>query len=159
MHMSEPAESHTPSRVLERTEPLRASGWSRVLAGGLAIACLAVLSMGAWLNPSNAGHGTHTQLGLKPCLWAVALDKPCMTCGMTTSFAHAGEGDWLQSFLNQPMGSLLVVLTSVMFWCSATQAFTGARIGTMVQPMLRPRLFIVFTILMLLAWGYKALTW
>ena len=157
--MSEPAEPQTQTRVYERTQPLQASGWSRVFAGALALACLAVLSMGAWLEPSDAGHGTHTQLGLKPCIWAVTLDKPCMTCGMTTSFAHAGEGDWIGSFLNQPMGSVLVVLASVIFWCGATQALTGARIGTMVQPALRPKTFIVFLILMLLAWGYKVITW
>ena len=159
MHMSEPAEPHAQPRVFERTHPLQASGWSRVLAGALALACLTVLALGAWLEPSEAGHGTHTQLGMKPCIWAVTLDKPCMTCGMTTSFAYAGEGDWIGSFLNQPMGSVLVVIASVMFWCGAAQALIGARIGTMVQPIFRPKSFIVFLILMLAAWGYKVITW
>lgn len=162
MHMSAPAEQTppaTPKRVTERTVPLRASGWSRVFSACIAIACLSVLSMGAWLNPSNEGHGTHTQLGLQPCMWAATLDKPCMTCGMTTSFAHAGEGDWLGSFLTQPMGSLLVVLTSVVFWGAAVQTISGARVGTMVQPALRPRVFIALGVLLLLAWGYKVITW
>ena len=162
MHMSAPAEQSTetgPVRVVERSVPLRATGWSRVFSAVIMIGCLSVLSMGAWLNPSDAGHGTHTQLGLKPCMWAATLDKPCMTCGMTTSFAHAGEGHWLSSFLTQPMGSLLVVLTSVVFWGALVQTVTGARIGTMVQPALRPRVFIVLGVLLLLAWGYKVITW
>jgi hypothetical protein len=159
MHMSEPAEQTTPTRVYERTHPLRASLMSRLLAAGVAIASLAVLSIGAWMQPATEGHGTHTQLGLNPCVWAVTLDKPCMTCGMTTSFAHAGEGHWVTSFLNQPMGAFLVILTSVMFWGGATQALTGARIGTMIQPALRPRVFVALGIMMLLAWAYKVITW
>jgi hypothetical protein len=159
MHMSEPAEHMNQKRVIERTHPLRANAFSRLFAAGVAAASLAVLSIGAWMQPAVEGHGTHTQLGLKPCMWAVTLDKPCMTCGMTTSFAHAGEGHWVTSFLNQPMGAFLVILTSVMFWGGVTQALTGARIGTMIQPALRPRVFIVLGIMMLLAWGYKVITW
>lgn len=159
MHMSEPAEHTTPIRVHERTHPLRASVMSRVFAGVIAVACIAVLGMGAWLQPATDGHGTHTQLGLKPCMWVVTLDKPCMTCGMTTSFAHAGEGHWITSFINQPMGAFLVILTSVIFWGGATQAITGARIGTMIQPALRPRVFIALGMVLLLAWGYKVITW
>jgi hypothetical protein len=159
MHMSEPAEHTTPIRVQERTHPLRASVSSRVFAACVALVSLGVLGMGAWMQPATDGHGTHTQLGLKPCMWAVTLDKPCMTCGMTTSFAHAGEGQWITSFLNQPMGALLVLLTSVLFWGGATQAITGARIGTMIQPALRPRVFIVLGAMLLLAWVYKVVTW
>ncbi len=159
MHMSEPAEHTSPIRVQERTHPLRANVPSRVFAACIALVSLGVLGMGAWMQPATDGHGTHTQLGLKPCMWAVTLDKPCMTCGMTTSFAHAGEGQWITSFLNQPMGAFLVLLTSVMFWGGATQAITGARIGTMIQPALRPRVFIVLGAMLLLAWVYKVVTW
>lgn len=162
MHMNRPAEHEPPQqppRVMERRHPLRADRWSRLLAAGLAAGCLAVLAMGAWMRPSSDGHGTHTQLGLRPCMWAETLDKPCMTCGMTTSFAHAGEGNWLGSMLTQPMGSLLVILTSIVFWGAAVQAVSGARIGSMIQPALRPRVFIALGVLMLLAWGYKVITW
>jgi hypothetical protein len=166
MQMTEPADHHPPEpeavrprRVHERTEPLRASISQRVFSACVAISSLTVLSMGAWLNPSTDGHGTHTQLGLKPCMWAVTLDKPCMTCGMTTSFAHAGEGSWATSFLTQPMGSLLVLITAVVFWGALVQTVSGARIGTMVQPALRPRVFMVLGALLLLAWAYKVITW
>lgn len=166
MQMSDPAQSasqHTReevrNRVIERSEPLKTSLISRLTAAGLALGSLSVLSIGAWLDPSTDGHGTHTQLGLSPCMWAATMDKPCMTCGMTTSFAHAGEGQWIQSFLTQPMGMFLVVLTSVVFWGASAQAATGARIGTMIQPALRPRVFIMLGVMMLLAWGYKIITW
>jgi len=159
MHMSEPADHTTLNRVHERTQPLRANLSSRVFAACIALVSIGVLGIGAWMQPAADGHGTHTQLGLKPCMWAVTLDKPCITCGMTTSFAHAGEGQWLSSIINQPMGAFLVVLTSIMFWGGAAQAITGARIGTMIQPALRPRVFIMLGLMLLLAWVYKLITW
>jgi len=162
MQMSEPADhasTSTPKRVHERATPLRATLTQRLFAAVVAIASLSVLSMSAWLNPSPDGHGTHTQLGLKPCMWAVTLDKPCMTCGMTTSFAEAGEGHWERSFLTQPMGSLLVVITTVVFWGALVQCVSGARMGTMAEPMLKPRIFLLLGLLLLAAWGYKIITW
>ena len=71
MQMNQPSLRHP-----ERTEPLRASLGDRIGAGVIAILCLTVLSIGAWLSPATDGHGTHTQLGLSPCMWAVALDNP-----------------------------------------------------------------------------------
>ncbi len=162
MQMTEPADyrqSTEPKRVFERKQPLRASVSQRVFAAVVAIVCLSVLSMGAWLSPNSDGHGTHTQLGLKPCMWAITLDQPCMTCGMTTSFAHAGEGRWASSVTTQPMGSLLVVITSVVFWGALVQCLSGARISNMAEPMLRPKVFMLLGLMLLGAWVYKIITW
>ena len=154
MQMTQP---HT--RRSERTTPLRATMGDRIGAGVLALVCLAVLSLSAWLNPSDKGHGTHTQLGLSPCMWAVTLDKPCPTCGMTTSFSHAGQGNWFESIKTQPMGSLLVLMSTMVFWGALVQTISGARIYTMIDPALRPRNFLIFGVLFLLAWFYKVVTW
>jgi len=131
----------------------------RVLSGFLSAGLLGILSLSAWLSPSSDGHGTHTQLGMRPCMWAAALDKPCPTCGMTTSFAHAGEGHWLESFTTQPMGTLLVILTSVIFWGALAQTLSGARLGSMIQPALRPRVIWTMVALLMVAWIYKIVTW
>lgn len=139
--------------------PLKADLGERVGAAFLAIACLAVLSIASWLHPSADGHGTHTQLGLSKCMWVAAFDRPCPTCGMTTSFSHAAEGSWFQAAKTQPMGALLTLITTVVFWGALVQASTGARIGTMIQPVLKPRFFIVFALLFLGAWIYKLNTW
>ena len=146
-------------RRIERTTPLRATLGDRIGAGVIAILCLSVLSIAAWLSPDAHGHGTHTQLGLAPCMWAVALDKPCPTCGMTTSFTHAGEGSWFESAKTQPMGTFLVLMTTMVFWGSAVQAIGGARINSVIQPALKPRFFLVLGIMLLLAWFYKIATW
>jgi len=40
----------------------------RLLSLGLALGCLAVLVIGAWLTPDGSnGIGTHTQLGFQRC--------------------------------------------------------------------------------------------
>jgi len=151
--------NQTSLRLTERTQPTRATLGDRIGAGVIAILCLSVLSMAAWLSPSPDGHGTHKQLGLAPCMWAVALDRPCPTCGMTTSFSHAGEGSWIQAAKTQPMGMVLALLTATVFWVAFTQAAFGAPIGRVIQPALRPRVFLVFGIMLLLAWFYKVATW
>ncbi len=146
-------------RIPERTTPLIATLGDRIGAAVLAIACLTVLSLAAWLNPSTEGHGTHTQLGLSKCMWVAAFDRPCPTCGMTTSFSHAAEGSWFKAFKTQPMGAFLSLLTSLILWGSVTQAITGARISSMIQPILKPKLFILLAALFIGAWIYKMMTW
>jgi len=146
-------------RIPERTAPLSAAMSDRIGAAVLALVCLAVLSLAAWLNPSADGHGTHTQLGLTKCMWVAAFDRPCPTCGMTTSFSHAAEGSWFQAFKTQPMGALLSLMTALIMWGSAIQATTGARIGSMIQPIFKPKFFTLFGVLFVGAWIYKVMTW
>ncbi len=146
-------------RVTERTTPLRATLGDRIGAGAIALMSLAVLSIAAWLAPASQGHGTHTQLGLSPCMWATALDRPCPTCGMTTSFSYAGQGSWIQSAKTQPMGTLLTLMTATVFWGALIQTITGARFNSVIEPALRPRTFLILGILLLGAWFYKITTW
>ena len=154
MQMNQPS-----LRKPERTAPLQSTLGDRIGAGIIAIMCPTVLSLGAWLSPSAEGHGTHKQLGLRPCMWVAALDRPCPTCGMTTSFSHAGEGEWIQSAKTQPMGTLLVLMTATIFWGALIQTLTGAKINTIIQPALRPRTFLILGTLLLGAWFYKFVTW
>ncbi len=143
----------------ERTTPLRATTGERIAAGVIAAFSLLVLSTAAWLNPNPQGHATHTQLGMPQCTWVIAFDKPCPTCSMTTAFSHAGEGSWITATLTQPMGALLAVLTTMIFWASTHQAVYASRIGSVVQTALRPRMVIVMLILTAGAWIYKIATW
>lgn len=143
----------------ERSVPLRSSAGARFGAGVLALLILAVLITAAWLTPNAEGHGSHTQLGLAPCTWAVWFDKPCPTCGMTTSFAQAGEGNWVRSGVTQPFGLLLVIGSAGVFWGSLTQAVTGAPLGTSFVGLFKPRIFISLGVLFAGAWIYKIVTW
>lgn len=143
----------------ERTTPLRAHPGERALAAGVATASLAVLVIAAWLNPAERGHGTHTQIGLPPCSWAVWFDKPCVTCGMTTAFSYSGEGRWITAFLTQPAGAVLSLATAVAFWLAAHVALTGSRIAPMAAWLIRPRTVMILVGGLLLAWVYKILSW
>jgi len=143
----------------ERTTPLRSSTGERIAAGLVAIVTLAVLTTAAWLTPNPDGHATHTQLGMNKCTWVVWFDKPCPTCGMTTSFSHAGEGSWTTATLTQPMGALLALLTTMIFWGATHQALTGSRIGSVAQTAMRPKLVITMLALAAAAWVYKINTW
>lgn len=129
--------------------------FAAVVAGGT----LALLSLAAWLTPNPAGHGTHAQLGLVPCGWVVAFDKPCPTCGMTTSFAHAANGHFLSALHAQPLAALLAVGAAATFWGSLHAAVTGAALHRVVSALLRPAVLWALAGSALLAWGYKIATW
>lgn len=131
----------------------------RVAASILAAACLAVLLVAAWLTPAPAGHGSHTQIGLPPCGWAVYSGRPCPTCGMTTAFALAAEGRWARATTTQPLGALLALTTAVVFWFGAYVAATGSLLGRMGATMVGPRVLWTLAGLLLAAWAYKMLTW
>lgn len=143
----------------ERTGPLRAPLGERLLAAVFALGSLGVLALAAWLDPSARGHGTHTQIGLPPCAWAIWFDKPCPTCGMTTAFSHAGEGRWIAAFLTQPAGAVMGLLTAAGFWLAGHAALTGSRIGSAASSLLRPRVATLMVVGFIAAWGYKILTW
>jgi len=131
----------------------------RLAAGGLAGLCLGLLIVAAVLHPASDGHGTHTQLGLRACTWAIYFDAPCPTCGMTTSFTHAADGAFLASFLTQPMGFILALGTSVVFWGAAHVAVFGSRLGRYSTRLARPRAFWAVGGAAAAAWAYKIMVW
>lgn len=133
----------------------RLSLTARLIAGTLAGGALAVLVTAAMLEPNARGVETHTQLGLPPCGLLRATGLPCMTCGMTTSFAHLAEGQVWQSLVVQPAGTVVALLTAIGFWVCAYITVTGrpsARLLNMV-----PWARILFSVLgiVILGWIYK----
>lgn len=131
----------------------------RFVAGVVAAGCAVVLGLAAWLEPSAQGHGTHQQLGLPQCSLAMTIDRPCPTCGMTTAFAHAADGHFLEALRAQPMGLALAMATPVAFWGGLHIAATGSRIGEAAGRLLTSRSMWVVLGLFLGSWAYKLLTW
>ena len=127
----------------------------RILAGVVALPCIAVLGVAAWLTPSFNGLGTHEQLHLPPCGWIAMMDMPCPTCGMTTAFAHAAHGHLLASFLAQPMGFLLALATAMTLLVCLHTAITGARTAGALQRLWRPYSGWMIAGLIVAAWMYK----
>ena len=126
---------------------------------GVLVACLSggLLLVAAWLDPSPNGHGTHTQLGMMPCGWVMHAGIPCPSCGMTTAFAHAADGDMLGSLRAQPAGAVLAFLTAGVLVISIWQAVSGARLAGFWMDHLGKWFFITFGVIVIMAWVYKIL--
>lgn len=135
------------------------SAAARLAAALIALVLLSVMVAAAWLRPAPQGHATHTQLGLPGCGWAVRFGKPCPTCGMTTSFAHAAHASYGRSLVAQPFATLLIIGTAAGFWAALHVLLTGSRVGETVASWLRPRLLWVLAATGLAAWIYKFITW
>jgi hypothetical protein len=123
----------------------------------LALSTAVLLGLALWLSPSGAGSGTHQQLGLPPCGWMVSMNMPCPSCGMTTAFSYAAHGSLLSSFLVQPMGFVLALMTAAAFVVSIFVACTGSMVGYALASRISPRLLVAFGAFALVAWGYKIL--
>jgi hypothetical protein len=132
----------------------------RLFALLTALICLALLIAAAWLTPDAHGHGTHTQLGLPPCGFVLAFNKPCVTCGMTTAFAHAVRLDLASAARVQPMGTLLALLTPLVFWACLHTAVFGSRLAHLLADLaLRPRVLWTLFGVLLASWGYTLVAW
>ncbi len=137
----------------------RATRHTRLSAAAIAGACLAVLALASWLTPAAAGHGTHSQLGLPPCGWAMTLDRPCPSCGMTTAFAHAADGRFAQAAWTQPAGLLLAILLGAAFWGAGEVALLGSNLSPIAAKLLSTRWLVAGAAILGAAWIFKMATW
>jgi hypothetical protein len=104
--------SHPPERQ-------RIEGPTRWLLLLTALGLVGLLGVARGLEPDPRGFGTHTQLGLAPCAFAVLTGRPCPSCGMTTAFAWFARGDWGRSWRANPAGLLIALLViPVSVWLS-----------------------------------------
>lgn len=128
---------------------------TRLIAGVLFAASMGLLLLSLWLHPSDGGVGTHEQLGLPACGLLEATGVPCATCGMTTSFSLAAHGRLIASFINQPGGAVLAILTSMVAVASGFTLLTGVSLWMMAAGLFRPSTFILAGAFFALAWVYK----
>ncbi len=137
--------------------PLAASSSTllRLVGGGVAAVSALLLGVAAWLDPSPAGLGTHSQLSLPPCGWIMTMDLPCPTCGMTTAFAHAADGNLVGSFVAQPMGAVLAVATAIALLVGTYTAATGSRVAALFGRLCTRRAGWLLGTAFVAAWVYK----
>ena len=127
---------------------------NRLVAGAVFVACVGLLGTAAWLSPEAKGFGTHRQLGLPACGFKSATGLPCATCGMTTAFSYAADGDLIASFRTQPAGFLLVLFTAVCTLISGYAMVSGISLAPLARAVFRPRVILVGVVVLLASWTY-----
>lgn len=130
---------------------------TRLIAGLIFLSTMGLLLTAAWLSPSGQGMGTHKQLGLPSCGMLESTGIPCATCGMTTAFAYAADGNLVRSFLTQPGGCLLAILTATAAVASFFALVTGFPLAPLGQMLAKPATLIGIGVMIGLAWVYKIL--
>ena len=127
----------------------------RAVALVVGLACCAVLAIAASLTPADSGLGTHTALKLSQCGWIILWDLPCPSCGMTTAFAHAADGNLWNSVKTQPLGAILALATAMTLILCTYVALTGSKILVAVANLWTGKVAWTLGGLAAAAWFYK----
>jgi hypothetical protein len=119
------------------------------------LVCAALLGTAAALSPAPQGFGTHTRLGLPPCSFQSTTGLPCATCGMTTSFAHAADGQLLQAAEVQPAGALLCVGAAMGLLVFGWALGAGASLAPLFGALGRLPVLLSAGGIVVVAWAWK----
>ena len=156
---SESASPATPAvyggRTARSAGSAKAPLVARAVGLALALGCLAVLIVAASLQPSKAGYGSHTGLGLQGCQFMTQTGLPCPSCGMTTSFTWFVRGNVPASLYVQPMGTILAALAGCCVWAGLYVALTGRPVYRLLRLLPGRTYTLPLLTLALLAWGWK----
>lgn len=145
---------HPLGPLVEWVNPLHPT-LSRLKAVLVFIGCVAILSIAVWVNPDQAGHGSHQQLGLPPCNMVMITGYPCPTCGMTTAFSYSVRGRLISAIQAQPAGFLLAMLTLMTAIASVRVIFTG-KVWVVNWYRISPAIVTIAAIaVILLGWIFK----
>lgn len=127
----------------------------RALAGTLALGCLAVLVVAAWLAPSPSGFGTHREMGLTECAFLARTGLPCPACGMTTSFSWFVRWNLAASLYVQPMGTVLAVWCGLTVWVGGYIAATGRPLHRLIGVVPDRWYLIPLLTMAIVGWAWK----
>jgi hypothetical protein len=120
-----------------------------------ALGLAAVLGVARWLEPDPRGFGTHTQLGLAPCAFALITGERCPACGMTTAFAWFVRGRFDRSCRANPAGSLMAPACVVLIPWLLAGAILGRPPGfrSLEEPLIG--LVVAAVAVSLLSWTIR----
>ena len=128
---------------------------ARLTALGVAVACAAPLVVAAFLVPSATGMDTHRQLGLPGCGWPAGVGIPCVTCGMTTAFAHGVRCQFAAGLGAQPAGLALCLLSALGVVVAGWDAVSGRPVHRFLAPLASGRVLVGSIAVLLIAWVWK----
>ena len=129
----------------------------RLIALGVAAACLSVLTLASRLQPNRDGVGSHRALGLAGCQFLDSTGLSCPSCGMTTSFAWFAHGNLVASVYVQPMGAALAIVAAGCVWGGLYVALTGRPVYRLLRLLPGRYYLLPLLALAVLAWGWKIL--
>jgi hypothetical protein len=109
------------------------------------------------LSPDPSGLGTHTQLGLPPCGLYEHFGIPCLSCGMTTAFAHMVRLHWIAGFHANPLGAGLFLLFGMTAVLNLLALVSGWSFLRLLERKDWTRFALLFLFLAVGSWGYKIL--
>ena len=147
----------TPNQtvLLSATTPL---WWrTRIVPVVILVVTVPILTTAALLEADPSGLGTHRKLGLPACGVVRLSGLPCATCGYTTAFAHATDGDLWNAFLTQPAAACLALLTAAAAVVGLYALITGMPLSVLSRSLIRPRLYWIAGAVVLVSWLYKVL--
>jgi Protein of unknown function (DUF2752) len=130
----------------------RTARWLALMIG---LGCLALLVAAASIEPSPAGTGSHTGLGLQRCQFLDRTGVPCLSCGYTTSFTWFVRGNLLASVYVQPMGALIAAATACGVWICFYVAMTGRPVHRLLRLIPTRRWLLPLLLFVVAAWGWK----
>lgn len=152
-------ERRAATSAARSAEPAGRAAWraagARLAALGVLVVCVGVLSVAAWLRPDARGYGTHEQFARGPCGFLVTTGLPCITCGMTTSFAYTVRGRVLAAVRTQPAGFVLATATAAVAVVAAWTLLAGRWPNLGLHRVSPWVLYGGLLALLLGAWGYK----
>ena len=151
------AMSEVPIILTPTVLPTRIRFPARLLALVIALGCLAILCVAAYLAPNRAGTSTHTALGFHPCAFLQTTHIPCPTCGMTTAASWFVRGHFVASLYTQPAGFVFAGLVAVAFWVALYIAVSARPSYRLLTRLPTNKLVIGLLLFAALSWGWKIL--
>ena len=129
----------------------------RLTAALAATTGLIVLMLASYVVPNPLGVGTHTQLGLSACGFYQWTGYPCITCGMTTAFAHVVRGQFIEAFTVQPAGALGALACMAVVIVGVYVCVTSQRVDGIINRLANRFTLLVIGAVVLGAWGWLCL--
>ena len=119
---------------------------------------VALVAMALFFEPDARGHGTHEQLGLRPCTTMELWDVPCPGCGVTTSVTLAAQGRIWDSIVTQPFGFVCAVAGLFFFGWAVWATFRGRDLYVSLMSLDLGRWGRILVGVVLVSWVYKIVT-
>ena len=136
-------------------EPMSQPVIGRLYAAVLVLAVAILLLTAGRLAPNGKHMGTHQQLKLPPCGFAVITGFPCPTCGMTTAYAYTVRGQFTEAIRSQIAGFVMAVATAGLGVIAAYSAVTGHRLVVNWYRINPTHVVWWLAALLVLAWAAK----